>query len=171
MDDVFAELAARHGLEDRSGVSPDGLPERYLYSPDMCYRYAFGRWWDGEDLTTSDVWVLLNPATGDTELRHRPTLEKCIARSRADGRSGVVIVNLFAYRHTDPEELERAHDPVGPANDDVLATLTAIAPRTVVAWGGGGRLLGRSWTVGPLLDQPAVPGHHPVRRAAAPLTG
>ena len=74
MDDAFAALAARHGLEDRAGTSPDGLLERYLYSPDMTYRCAFGRWWDEPDLATSDVWVLLNPATGDTEQRRRPTL-------------------------------------------------------------------------------------------------
>jgi len=158
VDDAFAALAARHGLEDRQGTSPDGLPERYLYSPDMAYRYAFGRWWGEPELATSDVWVLLNPATGDTEQRRRPTLDKCIKRSRAAGRSGLVIVNLFAYRHTDPKTLQHAADPVGPANDDVLHVLTATAPRTVVAWGGGGSLHGRSRAVAPLLDRPLCLG-------------
>jgi hypothetical protein len=62
--DVFAELARRHGLEDRDGASPGGLPEKYLYSSDMTYRYAFGRWWGAVHPETTDVWVLLNPATG-----------------------------------------------------------------------------------------------------------
>ena len=154
VDDAFGGLAARHGLEDRRGTSPDGLPERYLYSPDLTYRYAFGRWWGDPDLATSDVWVLLNPATGDTEQRRRPTLEKCIRRSRDAGRSGPVIVNLFAYRHTDPNQLQSAADPVGPANDDVLRVLTAGAPRTVAAWGSHGSLHGRSRAVAPLLDHP-----------------
>ena len=154
VDDAFAALAARHELEDRSGLSPDGLPERYLYSRDLVYRYAFGRWWGEQDLATSDVWVLLNPATGDTEQRRRPTLEKCIRRSRDAGRSGLVIVNLFAYRHTDPKQLQSAADPVGPANDDVLRVLTAGAPRTVAAWGSHGNLHGRSHAVAPLLDDP-----------------
>lgn len=61
----------------------------------MQYRYAFGRWWRHEDLESTAVWVLLNPATGDTERRRRPTLERCIAWSRADF-SGILIVNLFA---------------------------------------------------------------------------
>jgi hypothetical protein len=80
VEDVFAGLAAQLGLEDRRGTSPEGLPERYLYSPDMAYRYGFGRWWGDQDLATTDLWVLLNPATGDTEQRRRPTLERCITR-------------------------------------------------------------------------------------------
>ena len=73
--DPFAVLASEHHLLDQFGTSRDGLPERYLSSHKMEYRYAFGRWWGPKDLCTSDVWVLLNPATGDTELRRRPTLE------------------------------------------------------------------------------------------------
>jgi hypothetical protein len=156
--DLFAVLAARHELEDRAGSSHEGLPERYLYSPDMTYRYAFGRWWGDQHLATTDVWVLLNPATGDTERRRRPTLDRCIARSRAAGRSGLVIVNLFAHRHTDPKTLRHAADPVGPANDDVLRQLTATAPRTIVAWGAHGAVHGRSRAVGPQLDQPLCLG-------------
>jgi len=156
--DPFDQLATELGLEDRAGVSPDVLPERYLYSLDMVYRYAFGRWWGGPDLATTDVWVLLNPATGDTEKRRRPTLEKCIARSRSAGRSGLVIVNLFAYRHTDPQALRQATHPVGPANDATLRLLTAKAPQTIAAWGSHGKLHGRSRSVTPLLDRPLCLG-------------
>lgn len=158
MEDAFALLADRHGLEDRAGTSPDGLPERYLYSGDMVHRYAFGRWWGAPDLRTSDVWVLLNPATGDTEQRRRPTLEQCIRRSRAAERSGLVIVNLFAFRHTDPARLRSAEHPVGPANDDALRLLTAAAPRTIAAWGNGGSHGGRSRAVAQLLASPLCLG-------------
>lgn len=41
--DLFAALASEHNLLDRIGTSPDGLHERYLYSHNMDYRYAFGR--------------------------------------------------------------------------------------------------------------------------------
>lgn len=143
MTDVLSTLAGSHGLKDRSGTSAGGLTERYLYSPDMDFRYVFGRWWEEPDLTTTDVWILLNPATGDTELRRRPTLERCVTRSRDARRSGLLILNLFAFRHTDPHQLRRAADPNGPANDDVLRALTKAAPRTIAAWGGGGRLFGR----------------------------
>lgn len=110
---AFERLALRHGLLDRTGESPDGLPERYLYSAILVCRYAFGRWWDTADLAASDVWVLLNPATGDTERRRRPTLDRCIAWSRAAGHAGAVIVNLFAFRTTDPAHCARAPTPSG----------------------------------------------------------
>lgn len=128
----------------KCGLSPKGLAERYLYSPDMAFRYAFARWWGPPDLNSTDVWVLLNAATGDTEGRARPTLARCAARSRADGRSGLLILNLFAWRHADPKLLKTAPEPVGRANDEVLQSLTRIAARTIVAWGAGGRLNGRS---------------------------
>lgn len=135
MRDALAGLAAAHGLDVRDGISPDRLPERYLYSPNRMFRYAFGRWWDADDLATTAVWVLLNPATGDTERRRRPTLARCIIRSRALGATGLLIVNLFAFRHTDPKQLRTADDAVGPANDDVLRVLTREGAWTVVAWG------------------------------------
>ncbi len=158
MTDLLARLAADHGLHDREATSPDGLPERYLYSEDMAFRYAFGRWWGDIDLTSTAVWVLLNPATGDTERRPRPTLARCITRSRGIGATGLLIVNLFAFRHTDPRELRTASDAVGPANDDVLRRVTEGGARTIVAWGSHGRLRGRSAEVGPLLAAPMCLG-------------
>ena len=158
MTDAFAQLAAEHGLKDHPGLSPDGLLERYLYSPDMVFRYAFGRWWGNVDLATTAIWVLLNPSTGDTEHRVRPTLERCISRSRAAGYTGLVIVNLFAFRDTNPKNLRSAPDAVGPANDEVLRVITKAGAQTIAAWGAHGRLLGRSGQVGPLLDLPMCLG-------------
>ena len=72
MTDTFARLAFANDLLVVDGVSSDGLQEKYLYSPDMVFRYAFGRWWGELNLATTAVWVLLNPATGDTERRPGP---------------------------------------------------------------------------------------------------
>lgn len=177
MIDTFARLASNNFLEDRLGWSPEGLTERYLYSSDMVFRYAFGRWWGDTDLATTAVWVLLNPATGDTEQRHRPTLQRCISRSRTAGHTGLVIVNLFAFRDTDPRNLRAAYDAIGPANDEVLRVITAAGAQTIAAWGGSGHVHGRSAQVGPLLDSPLCLGttragepRHPLYVAAdAPL--
>jgi len=158
MTDTFARLAFANDLLVVDGVSSDGLQEKYLYSPDMVFRYAFGRWWGELNLATTAVWVLLNPATGDTERRPRPTLERCIARSRAAGFTGLVIINLFAYRDTNPRNLKSAADAVGPANDDVLKVVTAAGAQTIAAWGAHGALQGRSVRVGALLDSPLCLG-------------
>jgi hypothetical protein len=156
--DTVGRLAVDHGLIEQVGLSPDGLYERYLYSPDMVFRYAFARWWGDADLATSAIWVLLNPATGDTEKRHRPTLQRCISWSKAAGYAGLVIVNLFAFRDTNPRNLQLVVDAVGPANDEVLRDITKAGAQTIAAWGGHGRLRGRSAEVGPLLASPMCLG-------------
>lgn len=91
-------------------------------------------------------------------IRHRPTLERCISRSRSGGHSGLVIVNLFAFRATDPRNLRTARDAVGPANDEALRVITTAGAQVIAAWGGSGRLNGRSVQVGPLLDAPMCLG-------------
>ena len=124
----------------------------------MVHRYAFGRWWGPPNPRTSDVWVLLNPATDDAELRRRPTLDRCLARSRLDSRTGVIVVNLFAHRDTSPRALKTAADPIGPANDHVLEVLTRAGALTIAAWGSGGNLYDRSSQVATLLDHPLCLG-------------
>ena len=104
------------------------------------------------------ILVVLNPATGDTERRYRPPLERCISRSRVAGCTGLVIVNLFAFRDTNPRNLRTARDAVGPANDEVLRVITTAGAQTIAAWGGHGRLGGRSEQVGPVLDAPMCLG-------------
>lgn len=100
--DTLGRLAGDHRLIDQMGLSPEGLQERYLFSPDMVFRYVFGRWWGDPDLATSAIWVLLNPATGDTEQRPRPTLQRCISWSRAAGYTGLVIVKSVRLSRYQP---------------------------------------------------------------------
>lgn len=112
----------------------------------------------GSDLASTAIWVLLNPATGDTEQRSRPTLERCISRARSADHDGLVIVNLFAFRDTNPRNLRSVPDAIGPANDEVLRVLTAAGAATIAAWGAHGRLRGRSADVGPLMHSPLCLG-------------
>lgn len=167
--ELFDQLASRHGLLHREGHSRQGLPERYLYSHDMAYRYAFGRWWGPPTLNSTIAWVLLNPATGDTEQRKRPTLDRAITWSRQWQGTGILIVNLFAYRDTKPENLSTVADPVGPHSDEVLATVAASVPRVVAAWGGDGALLGRSAQVRKLLGELSCLGTTAKGEARHPL--
>lgn len=127
--------------------------DRAEYSGDMRYRFEFERrWGDGPALP----WVLLNPATGDTDGKPRPTLRRCIDRTRTFGFHALVIVNLFAYRATRPADLLTADDPIGEGNDEVLHRVTASAPMTVAAWGAHGRLLGRGREVRSRLPRGSV---------------
>ena len=99
---------------------------------DERYRYALERRWaPGPRL----VWVLANPSTADAE-RDDPTVRRCVAFSRGHGAGGLVIVNLFAWRASDPAALARVADPVGPGDDDAIRSALATSTGPVVAaWG------------------------------------
>ena len=54
------------------------------------------------------------------------------------------MANLFAYRSTDPRELEKTKDPIGLENDAWLKQISKDAGIVIAAWGNHGSLFGRS---------------------------
>lgn len=112
-------------------------------SPDGLYRYSLERWWGGVGV----VFVMLNPSVADADTDD-PTIRRCVGFARSWGYSGVVVVNLFAYRETHPKRLLEAYqagvDVVGVGNNDsILAAVgTPSSSRfsdrrmVVLAWGG-----------------------------------
>ncbi len=112
------------------------------------YRYALWRRWDHSRPTCA--FVLLNPSTAD-ERDDDPTIRRCVAFARSWGFGGVIVVNLFALRASDPRSLRLARDPVGPANDRALVTHARGADLVVLGWGAHGRLRGRADEVRRLL--------------------
>jgi hypothetical protein len=108
------------------------------------YRYALDRRWD--DRVDPVAYVMLNPSTADEE-RNDPTVERCARRAAARGFGGLVVVNLFAWRSTDPRALTQVADPIGPDNDWYIAEACQRAGRVICAWGTDGRLLHRDAVV------------------------
>lgn len=100
------------------------------------YRYRLGRRWGwGPPL----AFIMLNPSTADADVDD-PTIRRCMGFARREGCGGIVVVNLFALRATDPAELRKsAVDPVGPENDMAIESLIdaplATGARVVCAWG------------------------------------
>lgn len=99
------------------------------------YRYALWRCWNSAapELT----FVMLNPSTADA-MRNDATIRRCIGFAKRLEYGGIRVVNLFAYRCTDPRALwlalRKGVDIVGPENDRFVRA--AVATRTVVcAWG------------------------------------
>lgn len=113
------------------------------------YRYLLSRVW--EESAGTVAFVMLNPSTADATTDD-PTVRRCIGFARSWGFGGLLVANLFALRSTDPSELLRVPDPVGPANDDYLLGLRARVSLMVAAWGARGTLLGRSAEVRRLLE-------------------
>jgi hypothetical protein len=97
---------------------------------------------------------MLNPSTGDTDNKPRPTLGYCRNRTRLDwNHGGLLILNLFAYRATDPDALYRLPREVcvGSWNDQILLDLAPRCALAVAAWGHRGSLHSRSREVTALL--------------------
>lgn len=94
------------------------------------YRYGLTRVWHPE--RASITWCMLNPSTADAKTDD-PTIRKCIGFARRWGYGGIRVINLFALRATDPKELLRVRDPVGPANIDVLRG--PLDAPVIVGWG------------------------------------
>ena len=61
------------------------------------------------------------------------------------------MLNLFAFRATDPLDLNRAADPIGPDNDKHLLTEVCTVERVIACWGDHGRFRGRDQHVVDLL--------------------
>jgi len=113
------------------------------------YRYRLGRIWD--ETRPVMTFIGLNPSIADAMVDD-PTIRRCRGFAMREDCGGLVMVNLFAYRSTDPARLRRAPDPVGPANANYLLLMVASAGPAVAAWGAGGSLLGRDQEVLELLN-------------------
>lgn len=117
------------------------------FSEDGVYRYELARRWARGPVAT---WIMLNPSTADA-VQDDPTIRRCAGFTRSWGLSGIVVVNLFALRSTDPKVLRIARDPVGPDNDDAIHDACVRARLVVAAWGTHGDLFRRNERVLELL--------------------
>lgn len=118
------------------------------------YRYTLSRHWAKADPTYA-LFIGLNPSTADAT-SDDPTLRRCMAFARDWGFGGLVLVNLFAFRATDPKDMKAAADPIGPRNDDRITTEARHAGVVVTAWGAHGRYLNRDIKVMRLLTAAGV---------------
>ena len=64
------------------------------------------------------------------------------------------MVNLYAVRSTDPTQLAKFRDPVGPDNDEAIASMVGGAELVVVAWGNQGHRSERAGEVLRLIGSP-----------------
>jgi len=135
----------------------DGTRSTALYSVCESYRYALTREWDAT--APRITFVMLNPSTA-SELRNDPTIERCERRARMWGYGAFRVTNLFAWRATDPKDLKRAAEPVGPLNDKLVLESADWADLVLAAWGVHGDHMDRGPEVADLLRQTGTPLTH-----------
>jgi hypothetical protein len=151
----------------------DGTIKGAEIDPTGMYRYSLWRIWD----SAKDghlVFVMLNPSKADADLDD-PTIRRCIGFAKTWGFGSIEVVNLFAFRATDPSELKKCKDPIGPHNNKHIHSAAARATKIVFAWGVNGTLLSRDKQVinllsdyNPVCLQKSKAGHpkHPLYIAA-----
>lgn len=103
----------------------------------------------------SCLFIMLNPSTADADLDD-PTIRRCVGFAKRENYDRAEVVNLFAYRATDPRALlalNHDDDPVGERNHDVIERAAERAGLIVCGWGAHGGHLGQDETVrGWLID-------------------
>jgi hypothetical protein len=122
MSTAFQLTGSQHEVKKYADVSACGR-----------YRYALTRSWAEGAFV---AWVMLNPSTADAR-EDDPTIRKVMGFSKTWGYAGCVVVNLFAWRATNPQVLKLVTDPVGPRNLAALRDWTNNKP-IVAAWGDSG---------------------------------
>lgn len=121
-----------------------------IFSPCRTWRYQLWREWDKSKHKI--MFVGLNPSTAD-ETKDDPTVRRCINYAKAWGFGGMFMMNIFAFRATDPQDMKAVHLPIGPENDAYLLRTAAMSPLLIAAWGTHGVYRDRGNQVIELLDE------------------
>jgi hypothetical protein len=113
------------------------------------YRYWLTRTWD--ESKNPIAFCMLNPSTATAEVDD-PTIRRCMCFARLWDAGGIVVVNLFALRATDPHELLTASHPVAEPDglapwhenlNDAWIVHKTDGLRLIAAWGAHSSILGR----------------------------
>lgn len=132
----------------------DDAPSTATYSDCERYRYALTRTWDAGGKRV--LFVMLNPSKA-TEVQNDPTVERCERRARALGFGAFQVTNIFAWRDTDPFQMRKAKDPIGPDNDAAILAGVAWADQVIAAWGTHGAHMNRGPQMTTLLQGTGKP--------------
>ena len=111
------------------------MKKNAILSEDRKYRYVLSRIWDE---TKPKVMIIgLNPSTAD-ETEDDPTIGRCISFSKSWGYGGVYMLNLFAFRATQPKDMFNAQNPIGLENNSYIEIYSKKVEKIVCAWGNHG---------------------------------
>ena len=99
------------------------------------YRYALWRHWDWSQGHAGCVMFIgLNPSTADA-VKNDTTISKCIGFAQRWGYGGIYMLNLYAFRATDPKVMCAAADPWGEKNLEAFGYYRSRVGLVVACWG------------------------------------
>ncbi len=133
------------------GAVYGGTPERRQISKSSPlemiepHRYTlWRRFKTGAPTRDMCAFIGLNPSTATAE-KLDTTVTRCEHYAQAWGFAGFIMLNLFSYRATYPEDMLSHTDPSGdPENIDAIVWTAQHAGKVVCAWGNDGAHLDRS---------------------------
>lgn len=160
--DALGLYTDTHEAEPSAGADPE--PATATFSPTRRYRYHLDRTWaepnPGDPWSRRCVWVMCNPSTADA-FTLDPTLTRCRTFSKRFGCYGMDVLNVFAYRATDPRVMKAYMWPTGDRNEAVFRAVHAAYPNAlwVCGWGVNGAFKGRDRQVRALLAELGIRWH------------
>lgn len=107
------------------------------------YRYTLWRRWSECRVSEMMAVIGLNPSTADS-VNNDPTIRRCIDFAKRWQFQGLIMLNLFSWRATDPAVMIKQIDPIGRENDDAIKEICSHAGRVMLAWGNDGVHMGRA---------------------------
>lgn len=122
-------------MAEQLGLGLQSNDRGAVISPCGNFRYHLWRTWDANK--GSVLFCMLNPSTADG-LLDDPTIRKCCGFAQRWGFGRIDVVNLYAFRATDPAQLldvGRIGDIVGPENDVWIGERAIKSHIAVVGWG------------------------------------
>lgn len=153
--DYLLELANRQTewLTDNGNRTAYGA----VFSPDRLHRYTLWRRWSFDEDRLC-AFIGLNPSTAD-EFTNDPTVTRCIRRAQTMGFTGMVMLNLFGYRATDPRDMKSFPEPVGWQNDDAIVSACKASEMVIACWGAHGTHRDRELHVRRMLAKAKIRVH------------
>jgi hypothetical protein len=123
-------------------------PNGAIFSPDGVYRYKLWRTFLLGEGTV--LFVCLNASKADAKISD-PTVTRCIHYAQRWGFLKYFMANIFGLKSTDPGELYKADDPVGPDNDAAILEMAEESDLIIMAFGNHGLYRNRGAEVIQLL--------------------
>lgn len=113
-----------------------------VFSRCMRYRYVLTRRWSFDTggvyfPPTLIAFIGLNPSTA-TEFEDDPTIRRLIQFAKREEVDGMIMLNLFAFRATDPRVMREQIEPEGMENRDHIVNVCRAVRRVVCCWGSHG---------------------------------
>lgn len=118
------------------------LKREAFFSDCRQYRYYLKIIWN--PALPVAAFIGLNPSTADEHVDDN-TVRRCRGFAEEWGCGGIIMLNIFAYRSTDPKGMKAHHSPIGPDNTIRMLQdcLSQCHGPHIAAWGRHGKHMNR----------------------------